>query len=210
MMFDEILEFEKDYGASSGLSPLIADALRSYRQIKEKINDDPFVFYYEDVIASKLLFSYKLSLKEDEYMDAADNARACLNITHGIRSIPSYSIMNWIQSSLKFIDNIVLHYIQDIEGEKPKKYTDCGIEKSSYKQLTEFKSPNIKVAGHNLTQIYDLRNKSEHRRKTEENGRQTLLKLDNKKLKLCIELFTVTMSKFLIEFKDFYPQHCDK
>lgn len=153
---------------------ILADYFEKEKR-KSGAKKNPFVYFYEDVIANSLEYNFQTALGA-YYKNASDDALSCLNICDDFFRISSYVIYGWLQNALKFTDNIVLHYIQEICKDVPKKYPNAGIEKSRYKQLGESKDDEIRRVGNVLENLYDLRNDLEHRTITHPDGRQEIIK----------------------------------
>ena len=179
MSFNEILNIENqvasgEYEERPYYSQMYNDYIAKETK-KEQAKEYPFVFFYEDVIATTLNYDFQQSLGEKIYKYASDDALSCLELCIEFRKLGTITVFSWLQNALKFSDNIVLHYLQEVCKEVPKKYEDAGIEKSRYIQLSE-KQCSISVAGHCLKELYELRNKNEHRTIIYIDGRQELIR----------------------------------
>ena len=141
---------------------------------KSTCKENPFVYFYEDVISASVAFDFESALGDPYYKNADDDALSCLDICNEFKKLSQWSVNGWLHNALKFVDNIVLHYIQECCKEVPKKYSNSGIEKSRYVHLVE-KQGDIAVAGDRLRDLYDLRNNLEHRTKIYSDGKQELV-----------------------------------
>ncbi|MDR0605841.1 MAG: hypothetical protein LBG80_16225 [Bacteroidales bacterium] len=205
MNFSEIENIEKqvvaaEYEERNYYLPMFEEYIaREHR--KEQSKENPFVYFYSDVIADEIAYDFQPILGDKAYKNASEDAQSCLSICDELLKLSSYSATGWLQNALKFADNIVLHYIQDVCKETPKKYDNAGIEKSRYIQLCE-KSGDISVAGANLKELYELRNKFEHRTKTNSDGTQELIRPQKNKARYTIvKLYPIALKKILQTYK---------
>ncbi|SDT05437.1 hypothetical protein SAMN04489797_3130 [Winogradskyella sediminis] len=136
--------------------------------IQEKISDaqtsdDYFIRFFEDVINENIDFDFQSALSEDAYNSASEDAEACINIFPKLSEMKANrSVLPWIITALKYTDQIVLHYIQEILDINPIKHPDHGIERSMYIQIKSG-GYTAQVAGNLLNNLYEQRNKLEHR-----------------------------------------------
>jgi hypothetical protein len=180
---------------------IIADYLEKEKR-KIEAKENPFVYFYEDVIANSLAYNFQTVLGTPYYKNASDDALSCLNICDDFYRLSSWSVNGWLQNALKFIDNIVLHYIQDKLKEIPIKYDGFGIEKSRYIQLSE-KTGDISTAGYELKDLYDLRNDLEHRTIIHADGRQELVPPKRNKVRqIVVKLYPDVMNRILKTYKE--------
>ena len=142
--------------------------------LKAKAKENPFIYFYEDVISSALSFDFRHMLGESYFKKASDDASSCLSMCNEFTRISTWLVPGWLQNALKFTDHIVLHYIQEFCREIPKKYPSVGLEKSRYLHISE-KEGEISTAGFLLTELYNLRNNLEHRTITSPDGKQELI-----------------------------------
>lgn len=193
--------------ASDYQSVILLEYLEKEKR-KKGAKENPFVYFYEDVILSSLSFDFQPAIGEINYKNASDDALACLNLCAEFRKLSNWSVSGWLGNALKFIDNIVLHYIQDVCNEIPKKYIDSGIEKSRYVQLSLNKEKEISVAGAELKDLYDLRNDLEHRTIIHANGKQELISPQrNKVRKVVVKVYPDALHRILRTYKVLYPNH---
>ncbi len=196
MRIDELLKSEQELNQpNKELTDFEKGLFRNYLQEIERSKDiksNPFEFFFEDVINEKLKNEYKTVLGDSVYKLAEHDARACLETCNEFKKLNSYKLQGWLSNALKFADHFVLFYIQECMKTKPLKYDNCGDEKSRYKQLEETAENRLmNSAGSILKNLYDARNKFEHRTKIHEDGRQ--------------ELMRPPVNKVYREVKKFYP-----
>lgn len=176
------------------------------RKKEEQHSDDPFVRFYEDVSKEELNFDYRASLGEESYSAASQEAQACINVFNSFDDIKANSsLLSWIVNALKFTDLIALHYIQDILQEDPINDPNNGVERSRYIQINKAKN-RAHVAGSILNNLFDQRNKLEHRTKKNPNdsSKQIILKPDYNKARKKI---AKDYPKALLSFKIAYIEH---
>lgn len=205
MNFKEIENIENLVAATAAPeSALQKQLLAEYLEKEKKKNGakkNPFVFFYEDVIRESLEYDFETTLGTIRYRNASKDALGCLNICLEFFKLSSWAVDGWLQNALKFTDHIVLHYIQDICKETPKIYPKTGVEKSRYKHISE-KDGDISVAGSELRELYDLRNKLEHRTVTHPNGRQELVPPSKNKIRrLVVKLYPDALRRILKTYK---------
>jgi hypothetical protein len=180
---------------------IIADYLEKEKR-KSGAKENPFVYFYEDVVANSLAYNFQTVLGTPYYKNASDDALSCLNICDDFYRLSSWSVNGWLQNALKFIDNIVLHYIQNKLKEIPKKYDGFGVEKSRYIQLSG-KIGDISTAGYELKDLYDLRNDLEHRTITHADGRQELVPPKRNKVRqTVVKLYPDVLKRILKTYKE--------
>lgn len=206
MNFSEIEKIEKQVEASeyeerSYYLPMFDEYIAKERRKEQQTKENPFVYFYSDVIAADILYDFQPVLGDRMYKDASEDAQTCLSICDEFRKLSGYSVAGWLQNALKFTDNIVLHYIQNVCREKPEKYDNAGIEKSRYIQLSG-KQGDISVAGARLKELYDLRNRFEHRTKIHPDGTQELIRPQkNQARRIIVKLYPVALKKLLQTYK---------
>jgi hypothetical protein len=206
MNFSEIEKVEKqietaEYEERSYYVPMLEKYIAN-EKLKEKAKENPFVYFYSDVIAGEISYDFQPVLGDTVYINASEDAKSCLSICDKFRQLSGNSVMGWLQGALKFADNIVLHYIQDVCKEIPKRYDNAGVEKSRYIQLSE-KSEDISVAGTKLKELYDLRNQFEHRTQKRSDGTQVLLRPPKNKARyIVVKLYPLALKKILETYKN--------
>lgn len=180
---------------------IIANYLEKEKR-KSGAKENPFVYFYEDVIANSLAYNFQTALGVTYYKNASDDALSCLNICDDFYKLSSWSVNGWLQNALKFIDNIVLHYIQDMLKETPKTYPNAGVEKARYIHLSE-KTGDISTAGYELKDLYDLRNDLEHRTIIHTDGRQELVPPKRNKVRqTVVKLYPDVLQRILRTYKE--------
>ena len=167
--------------------------------------ENPFMYFYEDVISSSLTFNFKTAIGDSNYKNASDDALACLNTCNEFRKLSSWAISGWLQNALKFTDHIVLHYIQEYCKEIPKSYFNAGVEKSRYIQLSE-KDGDISTAGAELKDLYELRNNLEHRTIIYPDGKQELISPKRNKVRyVVVKIYPAALIRILKAYLIAYP-----
>lgn len=180
---------------------IIADYLEKEKR-KSGAKENPFVYFYEDIITNSLAYNFQTALGTTYYKNASDDALSCLNICDDFYKLSSWSVNGWLLNALKFIDNIVLHYIQEVLKEIPKKYPNTGIEKSRYKQLSEKVEDDIRITGSVLEDLYNLRNDLEHRTIIHPDGRQELVPPKRNKVRqTVVKLYPEALQRILMSYK---------
>lgn len=177
------------------------------RKKKELQSDDFFIRFHEDVTKEDLNFDYETSLGEENYDAASQEAEACINVFASFEEIKANSsLLSWVVNALKFTDILALQYIQDILKEEPINHPDNGVERSRYIQINKAKN-RAHVAGRILNNLYDQRNKLEHRTKKDPNdsSKQIILKPDyNKARKKIIKDYPKALKSFKTAYKEHY------
>lgn len=169
---------------------------------KLSAKENPFVYFYEDVISNSLTFNFQDALGSKYYKIASEDALCCLNICDEFYKLSSWNVSGWLQNALKFTDNIVVNYIQDILKEMPKKLPNTGDEKSRYIQLSK-KTGDISAAGYVLIDLYNLRNELEHRTITHADGRQELLPVKRSKVRqIVVKLYPDVLRRILKTYRE--------
>lgn len=211
MNFREIENIENqavsiETAATSGFHlEMLAEYLEKEKK-KSGAKENPFVYFFEDVISSTISFDFKITMGEKYYKNASNDALSCLNTCTEFNKISSWAVSGWLQNALKFTDNIVLHYIQDCCKEMAKKYPNAGVEKSRYIQLSE-KDGDISIAGFILINLYELRNKLEHRTITHPDGKQELISPQlNEVRRNVVKFYPDALKGILKTYKTKYPQ----
>lgn len=187
MKFSELQNLERRQSAPQE-QPVNSFHQEMYREFLEKqarkatASQQPFEYFYEDVINTKLNLDFKSRLSANNYQHAEEDAKSCLDICNEFRKLSQWQVSGWLNNALKFADHLVLHYIQDICKQNPQKYPDAGEEKSRYIQLSKMEGP-IALAGSFLKDLYEERNRLEHRTITRSDGSQELLRPQRNKVR---------------------------
>ena len=164
------------------------------------MDESPFDFFYEDVISYSLSFDFSKPLGNDLYRIACDDALNCISICDNFHKISHWIVNGWLQVALKFVDNLVFHYMQVRSSKFPKYNSKLGVEKWRYEQISKLDG-EISIAGYNLIELYNLRNRLEHRTKEHPNGRQELIQPDRKKMRhIVVNLYPDVLKIFLNEY----------
>jgi len=209
MNFKEIENIENQAAATDTKASSLQEKILSEYLEKEKrkagAKEKPFVFFYEDVISESLQYNFKSAIGAKNYKSASDDALNCLNICTEFFKLSSWAVSGWLQNALKFTDHIILHYIQDCCDEIPKSYPKTGVEKARYIHISEMDG-DISVAGSQLKELYDLRNKLEHRTITHPDGRQELIPPKRNKVRhLVVKLYPDALRRVLNTYKTSVP-----
>ena len=210
MNFREIENIENAFAStetatsSSYQLEMLSEYLEKEKR-KSGAKENPFMYFYEDVISSSLTFNFKTAIGDSNYKNASDDALACLNICNEFHKLSSWAISGWLQNALKFTDHIVLHYIQEYCKEIPKSYFNAGVEKSRYIQLSE-KDGDISTAGAELKDLYELRNNLEHRTIIYPDGKQELISPKRNKVRyVVVKIYPAALIRILKAYLIAYP-----
>jgi hypothetical protein len=162
---ETLIELEKSVTTSefSINHKMIMIGLIGKEQKIENIKINPIKYFYEDVTSKSYSFDFASVLSLEASQLANDEIISCTNVFpvfSGIES--SSSLLNWLQSAIKFTDQLSLHYLQEILKEAPTKQGDYGKERSRYVQINK-KIYDAEKAGRIMDNLYDERNKLEHR-----------------------------------------------
>ena len=179
------------------------------KEIKEEeASDDLFVRFFEDVTGEKIEFNFKNVLSEISYLSASDEAEACMKIFPIFRRMTANSsVLSWLVNALKYTDELVLHYIQEILKIEPVKYLDHGKERSRYIQINK-NDYRAHVAGSVLENLYAQRNKLEHRTEKDPiTGKQVIYPPDFAK---ALKKIQSTFPKALQSFQKAYIEYYNK
>lgn len=163
---DTLNEIKESVGMNEELSlghkMVILDLISKESEVVD-IDKNPFIYFYEDVIEEAINFNFEPPLTPPVYQNASDDALNCLNLFRSLSKLKeNSSLTNWLQNALKFTDHLALHYLQEIVGEAAEKQGQAGKERSLYIQINEKKN-SAQKAGRILDNLYDVRNKLEHR-----------------------------------------------
>lgn len=176
---------------------------------QEQLSDDYFIRFYEVVTEKQLGFDYAGILDSSIYSSASDEAKACLTVFPKFKTIQANSsLLSWIVNALKFTDHLALHYIQNILKEPPYSDPNNGIERSRYIQINHAKN-RAHVAGRILNNLYDQRNKLEHRTIKDPNNpeKQKIIAPNfNKARKKIISDYPKALLSFEVAFNEFYQK----
>jgi len=210
MRFEELERLEKTVQLSEIIDPsssyaIMLKELLENEERKAEARKSPFKYFYEDIIALSLDYNFQIALGNSYFDNATHDAKSCLDISVEFRKVTPSIIFSWLQNALKFIDHLVLHYIQECCKETPKVFPNQrGIESSRYLHLAN-KNGNISQAGYKLGELYEMRSQNEHRTK-EINGKQVLIRPKTNRVRYrVVELFPEILKIFLKTYKTELP-----
>ena len=131
-----------------------------------KAEEDYFIYFYTDVSDLQEIFDYS-DVLGDGYVLAQEHASTCVSMFSSFSVLgEDVKLISWLQSAIRFVDCIVIHYLQEILKEKPENQGDAGKERSRYIQITR-KGIKAEKAGRIMDNLYDERNNMEHITKTD-------------------------------------------
>lgn len=136
-----------------------------------KAQQDTFLYFYTDVLSDGAadIFDFSSVLNQN-YTLAQSHAQACISIFLNFTSLESTAkLHSWLQSAIRVVDCIVLHYIQEVLNEEPVRHENTGLERSRYIQINR-RGVKAQKAGRIMDNLYDERNKMEHSTKTHPNN----------------------------------------
>lgn len=206
MNFKELEKIENFVAANEFLpNPFNRIILVEFLENKnDRVNiaDDPFNYFYEDIIESTLDFDFKKSLGNKIYENATTDALTCLNSCVEFKRMNQWKVASWLDLALKFADNFVLHYIQEHCKELPQATPGNGLEKSRYIQLSK-KNGEIGKAGSMLEELYNFRNGITHQTKTYQDGRQEIIKPQLNKIRYKVnKMYPSVLRNILRTYKE--------
>lgn len=144
-----------------------------------------FIVFYEDVISDDLVVDFSNILSEDDYNDASEFSSSCLQITSSIQRLPKdMTVGTWILYALKFIDYIVIHYIQEVKKEIPDNnlipndQVNYGEERLRYKMLARY-GDEFKNVSNWLDRLYSFRTRIHHNTLVNKKSGRHSLRLEN-------------------------------
>ena len=118
MNFREIEELENLVSSKEthvvGISSFQKQMLSEYfekEKRKSTAKESSFEYFYEDVIAVSLAFSFQKALGEQCYQNASDDAFTCLEICNEFRKLSTWNVSGWLQNALKFTPAQRCNYI---------------------------------------------------------------------------------------------------
>ncbi|MCB9295359.1 MAG: hypothetical protein H6559_19880 [Lewinellaceae bacterium] len=156
--------------------------------VDEKINHisdstDSFVIFYEDVIQRQLAVIFKEILSEADYANSSEHAKVCLSICGTFKDLPKNAKVGaWLSDALKFVDYLILHYIQEVKKDiiNPDDYTgeksNFGEERRRYDKFKSYERP-ISDAGAWLEHLYTIRSRIQHNTTVNKKSGKHTLKL---------------------------------
>lgn len=210
MNYNDIEKLEEQLNTTehvpSALNNIIFQEYLAKEQKRKTAKENPFVFFYEDVISNSLKYNYRSALGETVYKNAGEDANCCLEVCTDFSRINGYAVGGWLVNALKFADHIVLHYIQEVCKETPQKYPQAGDEKSRYIQIS-YKEGEISTCGAVLKDLYEMRNRLEHRTVFKDGKQELVPPKRNKIRRDIVRLYPLAMGKMLEEYKQKVPSH---
>jgi hypothetical protein len=204
MNFSEIENIEKQAATrvQRDYYPLMFEDYIAKEQQKKDAQKNPFDYFCENVIDDRISYDFRSVLGDAAYEHASKDAQNCLSICKEFQRLSAHGLTEWLQNALKFVDNIVLHYIRDICKESPQQYDSMGIEESLYKQLSE-KSGDIADAGKALMTLYNILNQCDYRIKICPDETRELISLSkNPKRQTIMKLYPAALKMMLKMYKE--------
>ncbi|WP_179354728.1 hypothetical protein [Winogradskyella vidalii] len=196
---------DSDDNLSAKMKSIVSD-LADEKIIHISDSADFFVIFYEDVIQKELSIAFNEVLSEQDYNGASEHARVCLTLCSQFKNLPeNIKVGAWLSDALKFIDYLILHYIQEIRkdainpddyaGEKSK----YGEERRRYDKMKSYEKP-ISNAGSWMDDLYLIRNRIQHNTTVDKkSGKHTLKLLNYSQIRKSIsEKYPTTLN--LIEY----------
>jgi len=172
-------------------------------------DEDSFVYFYEDVIDRKIDFDFEEKLTTPVYEVAQSDATNCVNTFSSIKKLEdNSSLYSWLQNAIRFTDHLALHYLQEIINETPEKQGDAGAERSRYIQINQKKN-DAEKAGRIMDNLYDCRNKLEHRKikDSEDSDYQRIIPPNYKRAKKqIVKRYPEALICFRESFIEFYAK----
>lgn len=170
------------------------------------ISSNPFSYFYKDVTQATDIFDFESVLVTTGYDASTSEALSCTRIFSSFQRLePNSKLLNWLHSAIKFTDNIVLHYLQDVLNEEPTKQGDAGKERSRYIQINRQGSRTQK-AGRIMDNLYEVRNKMEHRT-VNDSSRPGYQKIIPPNYKKSIKQITKRYPEALLNFDTAFKEH---
>ena len=137
---DSLLEIENKVVQGNELE--INERVIVINLIKEKENqikstENAFVYFYTDVSGLKEIFDFSSVLGSD-YELAQEQADICISVFSNFLALKEGAKLGtWLQSAIKLVDCIVIHYLQDVLNEEPVLQGDFKKERSRYIQINK-------------------------------------------------------------------------
>ena len=152
------------------------------------------------------MFNYSDVL--DEYEQAKGHANICITIFLDFLSIEDdQRLHTWLQSAIRFVDCIAIHYIQEVLQEESVSQDDVGAERSRYIQINR-RGVKAQSAGRIMDNLYKLRSKMEHVTKPDKNkpAKKVLVPPKyNRIKKKILQTFPEALDVFNVAYKENYP-----
>jgi len=142
---------------------LMLDSIVGKAELVQRRDDNPIKYFFEDVTGEDLSFEFSTILDPPTLNLAKEDCVTCTDAYLIFSDLDDNPKLNsWLQSAIKFTDHMSSHYLEVVMGESPVKQGDAGKERSRYIQLNRA-GCNVQRAGRILDNLYDCRNKMEHR-----------------------------------------------
>ena len=209
---DTLIEMQNEVKESNDISRnhklLLIGFIEKERSL-DSANTDSFIYFYSNVIKNADIFNFSSVLNEN-YAQAQEHAKGCILIFNDFTLLEENPrLLTWLQSAIKFVDCIVIHYLQEVLNEEPIAQGEVGIERSRYRQITR-KGVEAERAGRIMDNLYGDRNKMEHTTKTDpaNPSRKILIPPKFKKVKRNIQKrFPEALESFNEAFKKHYDDN---
>lgn len=168
---DTLLETKRNVEASSDFQAnqkiILIELIEKERALKNA-EEDAFKYLYKNITSTEDIFDFQEKLGE-KYGLAKEHADCCIKIFYDFSMLEAnVKLSNWLSSAIKVVDCIVIHYLQEVLGEEPKKHNDNGKERSRYIQIDR-KGVKAQKAGNIMSHLYGQRNTMEHQVKNDPN-----------------------------------------
>jgi hypothetical protein len=170
-----------------------------------KAKEDPFNYFFTDIISRQDIFNFETVLK-GTYGTAQEHAGCCIDIFIRFSQLEAnISLYQWLSSAIKVVNCIAIHYLQEVLGEQPQKQGYACKERSQYIQINT-KGVKAQKAGSVMDNLFEYRNEMEHPIKNDPKspGKQIFFKPNYRRFKKNIEK---TLPKALNSFDDAYKEY---
>ncbi len=206
---DTLVKMQDSVGINKDFLPshkvLMIELIEKEKSLK-LAEENAFVYFYTNILEAAEIFDFS-SVLGDYYDEANGQAIICLNIFIDFASLEDdQRLRPWLQGAIKFVDFIVIHYLQEVLKEAPVSQGDVGKERSRYIQINR-KGVKAQKAGRVMDNLYDERNKMEHVTKTDPNdpNKQILFPPKFSKVRKNIQKrFPEALESFNEAFKEYY------
>jgi len=205
---DTLLEMESNVKASD--FPVnhkinLIDLIEKERALTEALQDT-FVYFYTDILGAADMFDFS-SVLNIHYAQAQGHANTCISLFIKFTYLEEDpKLQSWLQSAIRFVDCIVIHYLQEVLNEAPEPQEDRGIERSRYKQITR-QGVKAQRAGRIMDDLYGERNKMEHSSRVDpkDSNKRILIPPNFNRVKRKIKKrFPEALESFNEAFKEYY------
>jgi len=169
-------------------------------------NKDSFLYFYRNVIQAEDVFNYSGVL--NNYGQAQGHATICLTIFLDFLTLEGdHRVCTWLQSAIRFVDCIVIHYIQEVLREESVSQDGVGAERSRYIQINR-RNVKAQKAGRIMENLYKQRSKMEHVTKTDKNNPKKKILVPpnyNRIRNIILQTFPEALDVFNDAYKEHYP-----